>query len=85
MSLSTYFHINLIMSAATDARNKYNVSTAAFDQTFKQNRNAKIAIAALIISLLFFENLESFRAYLILKNAYVPIIIPNMIPIIKYS
>lgn len=74
-----------MMSANKDAINRYNANMAAFDQIFKQNKNATIAINPATIILLFFDKLESLREYLILKNAYSPIMIPNIIPIIKYS
>ena len=80
LSLNTYFHIILITSAISDAMNKYNVSRAAFDQTFNININGKMGMIIFIALFLFFDNLESFNAYLILKNAYMPIITPNIIP-----
>ena len=74
-----------MISAIRDEMKRYNVNIAAFDHMFKQNKNAKTAMMAQMIIFLFFDKSESFRAYLILKNAYNPITTPNNIPIIKYS
>ena len=74
-----------MMSANTEHKKRYNVHIAAFDHGFKQQISANIEIMALIINTLFLDNLQSFRANFTLKNEYIPIIIPKMTPIVKYS
>ena len=73
-----------MMSANNEHKKMYNVYIAAFDHIFKQHMNANIEIGALIIITLFLDNLESLRAYLTLKNAYIPMTIPIIIPVNRY-
>ena len=75
--------INLRMSANNEHKNMYNVYIAAFDHIFKQHRNANMEIMVLI-NILFLDNLESLKAYFTLKNEYIPMTIPKMIPIGRY-
>ena len=74
-----------MMSANNEHRKRYNVYIAAFDHIFKQQISANIEIMALIIVMLFLDNLESLRAYFTLKNEYDPMTIPKIIPINRYS
>ena len=73
-----------MMSANKEHKKMYNVHTAAFDHMFKQHMNANIEIRALIIITLILDILESLRACLTLKNAYVPMTIPIIIPVKRY-